>query len=45
MKFNPINSTFKEGDVTLIVEESKDLGVTCKGCWYNGWKSRRERKE
>ena len=39
MKFNPINSIFKEGNITLIVKESEDFGVSCKGCWYNGWNS------
>ena len=43
MKYNPINSIFKEGNITLIVKESKDIGVTCKGCWYNGWKNSKER--
>lgn len=43
MKFNPIGSTFKEGSNVLLVKESKDLGVTCKGCWYNGWKNSRQR--
>lgn len=35
MKFNPIGTTFKEGDVVLKVVESKDNGKTCTGCWYN----------
>ena len=35
-KYNPINSIFKEGQVTLKVVESKDNGRTCHGCWYNG---------
>ena len=39
MKFNPINSIFKEDTVTLIVKESKN--GTCKGCWYNGWKNKK----
>ena len=30
---NPIGSTFKEGDVTLQVQEIAIL-TTCKGCWY-----------
>ena len=34
-KYNPIGSTFKEGDVTLLVVESKDNGSTCRGCFYN----------
>lgn len=38
MKFNPIGSTFLEGNVTLKVVESKDKGRTCKGCWYIGHK-------
>ena len=33
MKFDPIGSTFKEGDVTLKVVQIKDWR-TCKGCWY-----------
>lgn len=35
-KYNPINSIFKEENVTLKVVESKDNGRTCHGCWYNG---------
>jgi len=38
MKFNPIGSTFKEGNVTLKVKVSKDEGRTCTGCWYAGFK-------
>ena len=41
MKFNPINSIFKEKAVTLIVKENKNFGTTCKGCWYNGWKNKK----
>ena len=37
MKFNPIGSTFTEGDVTLQVVEIKDYS-TCKGRWYAGRK-------
>ena len=33
MKYNPIGSTFQEGDVTLQVTEIKNPR-TCKGCWY-----------
>ena len=43
MKYNPIGSLFKEGTNVLQVKESKDLGITCKGCWYNGWKNKRQR--
>ena len=39
MKFNPIGSTFKEGEHTLQVRESKDGGRSCRGCYYNGWKT------
>lgn len=31
--FNAIGSTFKEGDVTLVVVEKHDYR-TCKGCFY-----------
>ena len=31
--FNPIGSTFKEGDITLKVVETLDYR-TCTGCWY-----------
>jgi hypothetical protein len=41
MKYNPINSTFVEGDKTLIVKESRDEGRTCRGCWYNSWINRK----
>ena len=34
-KFNPIGTTFQEGNVTLKVVEIKDP-KTCKGCWYAG---------
>ncbi len=44
MKFNPIGSTFKEGEHTLQVRESKDDGRTCTGCWYAGWKGTRNNK-
>ena len=38
MKYNPLFSTFKEGEVILQVRESKDDGRTCTGCWYAGFK-------
>ena len=34
-KFNPIGTTFQEGNVILKVVEIKDPR-TCKGCWYAG---------
>ena len=34
---NPIGSTFKEGDVTLKVVETKNYH-NCQGCWYAGRK-------
>ena len=37
MKFNPIGSTFKEGNVTLQVVEVKE--PKCRGCWYNNKKN------
>lgn len=33
--FNPIGTTFEQGDVTLKVVETKNP-QTCKGCWYAG---------
>lgn len=42
-KYNPIGSTFKEGDVTLLVVESKDGGSTCKGCFYSSYIDRTKR--
>ena len=35
MKYNPIGTTFMEGDVTLTPKESRDNGCTCDGCWYH----------
>lgn len=35
MKYNPIGTTFKEGDITLKVEAIK-WGCACDGCWYGG---------
>jgi len=37
MKYNPIGTTFMEGDVTLTPKESRDGGRTCNGCWYNSY--------
>lgn len=34
MRYNPIGSTFKEGEHILKVVESQDDGRTCTGCWY-----------
>ncbi len=34
LKYNPLGSVFKEGEHILQVEESKDGGRTCNGCWY-----------
>ena len=45
MKFNPIGSTFKEGVHTLEVQESKDDGRTCTGCWYVSWTGTRLQKK
>lgn len=43
MKYNPIGAPFREGKVILVAKESKDKGMTCKNCWYNGWKNSKER--
>lgn len=34
MKFNPIGSKFIEGNVILVVEESRGGLPLCEGCWY-----------
>ena len=34
MKFNPIGSKFIEGNIILVVEESKNGLPLCEGCWY-----------
>lgn len=39
MRYDPIGTTFLEGDVTLTPQESRDNGCTCKGCWYHSWTS------
>lgn len=38
---DPIDTTFKEGDVTLMVKETKDPS-TSTGCWYAGYKDRKK---
>ena len=35
MKYNPVGSIFKEGDVTLKVQELPPNIFACDGCWYN----------
>lgn len=35
----PIGSVFTEGEMTLKVVESKDNGVSCRGCFYNSWQT------
>ena len=41
MKYNPLGSTFKEGETTLKVELAKYKGQkSCRGCWYNRKKYR-----
>ena len=37
MKYNPLNSVFKEGNVLLKVVRCKNNGASCRGCWYNGY--------
>ena len=44
MKYNPIGSTFTEGEHTLQVMASQDQGRTCTGCWYTGYKGTRSNK-
>lgn len=34
MKYNPIGTTFKEGNVLLLVQESLGSLCTCTGCYY-----------
>ena len=34
MKYNPIGTTFMEGDVLLLVQESFGNTSTCSGCFY-----------
>jgi hypothetical protein len=38
MKFNPLNSLFKEGETILKVKEAQE--TSCKGCYYNEWKGK-----
>lgn len=44
MKYNPVGSTFKEGEHTLQVRVSQDNGKTCTGCWYTGYTGARNNK-
>lgn len=37
--YNEIGSTFKEGDIILVVKESEDDGRSCRGCYYSSWKT------
>jgi hypothetical protein len=43
MKYNPLGSTFKEGEHILQVRVSKDGGRTCTGCWYAGESDKKKR--
>lgn len=35
MKYNPIGTVFKEGNVLLLVEEGVQDGSSCARCYYN----------
>lgn len=35
LRYDPIGSTFKEGDVFLMVQEGVQDGSSCAKCFYN----------
>lgn len=43
LKYNPVGTTFKEGDLVLKVQVSEGNKPTCAGCYYGSLKKNRSR--